>query len=447
MNLLKKAIITAACAGGMLAVSQAQAANWLMLQGTEKPGQAARAKVWGFVQVQYQDDNSDANAAGTYIAPKLIGPNLSSQSAFNVNRARIGVRGTGMPLDSNVNYFMLLEMGNNGITEPGNAFAKLTDASITLNHIPGARIRTGLFKYPGAEEGLQAIHVFDWVNFTSVSNQLLLERFPNQSYSPNIAPQPIPPTESLQGFDDSVGAFRDVGIQVFDSFRVGSDKSWDLSYALMVGNGNGLNWSDNNSKKDIYAYFSAEKVFGGTKGPFRNGLKMLAWSQTGVRSYDGNNDGVNENYDRDRWGVGVKWKTSNYRVTSEYMSGDGMIMVGVANPSFGMGPGAGKPGAPGNGLLGEASGWYLEGGWRIGQSNFEIDLRYDTYDRLKDDKFETNFDTWTVGAQYFFNKKTRATLNYAARDYNSPNFPDGKGPNAQLDGVDGRTSIQLTHIF
>ena len=130
MKLLKKAIITAACAGGMLAVSQAQAANWLMLQGTERPGQAARAKVWGFIQAQYQNDNSDANGAGTYIAPKLIGPNLSSQSAFNVNRARVGVRGTGMPLDSNVNYFLLLEMGNNGITEPGDAFAKLTDASI-----------------------------------------------------------------------------------------------------------------------------------------------------------------------------------------------------------------------------------------------------------------------------------------------------------------------------
>jgi hypothetical protein len=447
MKLLKKAIITAACAGGMLAVSQAQAANWLMLQGTEKPGQAARAKVWGFVQAQYQNDNSDANKAGGYIAPKLIGPNLSSQSAFNVNRARIGVRGTGMPLDSNVNYFLLVEMGNNGITEPGSSFAKLTDASITLNHIPGARVRTGLFKYPGAEEGLQAIHVFDWVNFTSVSNQLLLERFPNQSYTPNIPPQPIPPTTDLQGFDDGVGAFRDVGIQVFDSFRVGSDKSWDLSYALMVGNGNGLNFSDNNSKKDIYAYFAAEKVFGGTKGPFRDGMKFLGWSQTGERSYDGNNDGVSENYDRDRWGVGFKFKKSNYRVTTEYMSGDGMIMVGVGNPSFGIGPGAGKPGAAGNGLLGEADGWYLEGGWRIGSSNWELDLRYDTYDRLKDDKFEMTFDTWTAGVQYFFNKKTRATLNYAARDYNAPNFPDGVGPNANLDGVDGRTSIQLTHIF
>ena len=97
--------------------------------------------------------------------PKLLGPDLNSQSGFNLNRARIGVRGTGFPIDNHVNYFMLLEMGNNGITHGGSAFAKLTDASITLNYLPGARIRAGLFKTPGAEEGLQAIHTFDYIDF------------------------------------------------------------------------------------------------------------------------------------------------------------------------------------------------------------------------------------------------------------------------------------------
>ncbi len=446
MKLLKKAIITAALAGSMLAVSQAQAANWLMLQGTEKPGQAARAKVWGFIQAQYQSDNSDANKGGTYIPPKLIGPNLTSQSAFNVNRARIGVRGTGMPLDSKVNYFVLLEFGNNAITEPHSSFTKATDASITLNHIPGARVRTGLFKTPGAEEGLQAIHVFDYINFTSVSNQMLLERFPNKAYTPNVPAQPIPTNQDLQGFDDSVSAFRDVGIQVFDSFIVGGNKDWDLSYALMLGNGNGLNFSDNNSDKEFYGYVSAEKMYGG-KGPSSEGMKFLAWTQNGKRSYDGNNDGISEKYNRDRWGVGFKYKRNAWRATAEYMAGDGMILVGVANPSFGIGPGAGKPGKPGNGLLGKADGYYLEGGYRIGKSNWELDLRYDAYNRLKDDKFEMNFDTWTLGAQYFFNKKTRMTINYSFRDYNAPNFPNGKGPNANLDGVNDRAAIQLTHIF
>ncbi len=155
------------------------AANWLMLQGTEPEGTAPRAKVWGFIQTQYQKNTSDANATGGYAPPKLIGPNLQSQSQFNVNRARVGVRGTGFPLDEKVNYFFLAEFGNNAITAPNNGSAYISDASITLNEIPGARVRMGLFKTPGAEEGLQAIHVFDYVNFTTVTNQLLLERIPN----------------------------------------------------------------------------------------------------------------------------------------------------------------------------------------------------------------------------------------------------------------------------
>jgi hypothetical protein len=186
----------------MVASGAAGAANWLLLQGTEPSGSADLARVWGFVQVQYQKDQSDPNPAGGYIPPKLIGPNLDSQSAFNVNRARIGVRGVAMPLDSKINYFLLLEMGNNGITEPTGSFAKATDASITFNHIKGARIRAGLFKYPGAEEGLQAIHVFDYINFTWVTQQMLLERFPNRTYSPNIPAQTLPPEVSLQGFDE-----------------------------------------------------------------------------------------------------------------------------------------------------------------------------------------------------------------------------------------------------
>src|SRR5210317_2408237 len=200
--------VVAVCASGT-----ASAANWLMVQGTEPAGSADLARVWGFVQVQYQKDQSDPNPAGGYIPPKLIGPNLDSQSAFNVNRARIGVRGVAMPLDSKINYFLLLEMGNNGITEPSGSFAKATDASITFNHLKGARIRAGLFKYPGSEEGLQAIHVFDYINFTWVGNQMMLERFPNQRYTRNNSPTTLPPEQRLNGFDRSVGAFRDVGVQ------------------------------------------------------------------------------------------------------------------------------------------------------------------------------------------------------------------------------------------
>ncbi|MCW8955964.1 MAG: OprO/OprP family phosphate-selective porin, partial [Gammaproteobacteria bacterium] len=159
--------------------SQLNAANWLMLQGTEKEAAAPAIKMWGFIQAQYQNDMSDAHANGSYIPPKLVGPNLESQQQFNINRARLGARGTGFPLDSKVNYFLLTEFGYNGITAANEGATHITDASVTLNHIEGARIRLGLFKTPGVEEGLQAIHVFDYINFSQVTNQAMLERFSN----------------------------------------------------------------------------------------------------------------------------------------------------------------------------------------------------------------------------------------------------------------------------
>ena len=442
----KRTILCLAWFATLFVSGTASAANWLIVQGTEPDGSADLARVWGFVQVQYQDDQSDPNPAGGYIPPKLIGPNLDSQSAFNVNRARIGVRGVAMPLDSKINYFLLLEMGNNGITAPGDSFAKATDASLTFNHFEGARIRAGLFKYPGAEEGLQAIHVFDYINFTWVTAQMLLERFPNRNYTPNVPAQPLPPETSLNGFEDGVGAFRDVGVQVFDAFNFGED--WELSYAAMIGNGNGLNFSDNNNDKDVYLYASAEKVFGG-QGPRRQGLKMFAWSQTGVRTADLTNDGIHnpEDYDRDRYGLGVKYLRNGLRATAEYMKGKGMIWQAPHNPSFGLGPGAGHPGAPGNGAFAKANGYYVEGGYRFPGTGWELDARYDVYNRLDGDRFEIQFKRTTLGVQYFLNPRVRVAFNYEFRSAEAKDFPAGAGPNANLDDLSDRIGVQVTGIW
>ena len=427
---LALAATSAAVLGG--AASSAQAANWLMLQGTEPAGTAARAKVWGFIQAQYQKDDSEANAAGGYVPPKLIGPNLDDQSGFVVNRARIGVRGTPLPLDSKVNYFILTEFGNNGITA-GDDPRYLTDASITLNHIKGARIRAGLFKYPGAEEGLQAIHVFDYINFTEVTNQLLLERFP-QEVDTNKPATPTPNADMNQ-YSRAVGGFRDVGIQVFDTFTAGN---WENSYAIMYGNGNGLNYGDNDDNKDVYAYLSTELVFGG-QGPRREGWKLFAWYQDGKRT---NAYNIAQEQDRTRYGVGTKYLKKPFRVTAEYMKGEGMIFMGQHRPRH-------------NFNNKEADGWYLEGGWYIPGTKWELDLRYDTYTR--DENFvnptppppssapgdKTEFNTITVGAQYHFNKKTRLNVTYASRD----NKSDTAAVEAQQKGVDSRFAVQLTAIF
>ncbi len=439
-SIARKTLLGAAIAVS-LSAAPAQAANWLMLQGTEPDSAAPRIKMWGFIQAQYQQDASDPNGAGGYMPPKLIGPSLTTQEQFNINRARLGARGTGFPLDGKVNYFLLAEFGNNAITAPGGGSGRLTDASITLNQIDGMRVRLGLFKTPGPEELLQAIHVFDYVNFTSVTNQLMLERLPNDQYTGNNPPVSLPATVSPYAFDKPVGAGRDVGIQLFESFKSGD---WEHSYALMIGNGNGLDFGDNDDNKDTYLYWSSEMVFGG-KGPRREGLKLFAWTQDGKRLLDNTNDSVHnpQEFDRKRSGFGIKYLKKPFRVSYEYMKGEGMIFVGPDKPTFdinGAGPG-------GDGSDGEASGWYLDAGYYIPDSNWEVDVRYDIYNRLEGDNLEFEFKTTTLGAQYAFNKKTRLTINYAMRDFNAVNFGSGAGPNANLDGVDSRFAIQLTHIF
>ncbi len=421
---LKKAFLIAGLTN-ILLLPTAHSANWLMLQGTEPADAAPRIKVWGFIQAQYQNDNSDS-FNGNYVPPKLIGPDLDDQSQFNVNRARIGARGTGFPLDSNVNYFLLAEFGNNGITNASNESTHVTDASITLNHIDGARIRVGLFKYPGAEEGLQAIHVFDYVNFTTVTNQLLLERFAtdtdtNQGASPT-------PNADMNQFSRPVGAFRDVGIQIFDTFK--SD-DWEHSYAIMFGNGNGLNSGDNDDNKDVYLYWSSEQVYGG-KGGRREGLKLFAWHHDGKRT---NPNDVTQEEDRTRSGIGVKYLQKPFRVSSEFMTGEGMIFQGPHRPLHVF-----------NDL--EAEGWYIEGGYYIPGTKWEIDLRIDSYTRDENHPTsaagdESTFDTITIGTQYHFNKKTRLNIDYASRD----NESDTTAIDNQNKDVDGRFAIQITHIF
>lgn len=444
-NKFKHLALATACGAGLLGIAGgAQAANWLMLQGTEPAGAAARAKVWGFLQPEYQQTSGTELKFGPWRGSdavfNMIRPDLKTDSTGNILRARLGVRGTGFPIDSNVNYFLLAEFGNNGVTARDNASVKMTDASITFNHIKGARVRVGQFKTPGSEEGLQAIHVFDYVNFTNMSNTLLLERFFDSDgfNSPVTALDPNRP-------NSGVGAFRDIGIQVFDTFKNGDIEH---SYAAMVGQGNGTNRGDNDDNKEVYLYWSTEKVFGG-KGPRLQSWKGYAWYQDGERTLLAGPAQVEGEFDRKRWGLGTTYRKGQWRFGAEYVKADGMIFNGTDGGAV-----AGTLNNPGTRVAGfnvltddEADGWYIDAGWKP-TPKWEIDLRYDHLNRgTETNAGEREFSTWTIGAQYFFNKKSRVLANYEIRDAEAPNLPSSAGPNRILDSMDNRLSVQALIIF
>ena len=440
MSLIRRATISS-CIVLALGSAPIHATNWLGLQGTEPAGASERANVWGFVQPEFQYTDGTELKAGPFAGKdaqfNVIGPDLDTNSSFNIRRARLGVRGTGFPLDSNVNYFLLVEAGNNGITSNGGGSVKVTDASVTLNYLKGARFRIGQFKYPGSEEGLMAIHVFDYINFTNVTNQMTLERYFDSDGSVASVGANDP--------NGSVGAFRDVGVQVFDWFNTGN---WEHSYAAMIGNGNGIARGDNNSDKDLTLYWASERVFGG-EGARRQGLKLYAWHQQGKRTLATGPTQAIGDFDRTRWGLGTTFRKDKYRASAEYIKADGMIFNGT--------DGAAVAGTLNNAATAvaswnilpndEADGWYVDAGYKI-LPNVELDLRYDTLNRAtKTASEERTFTTWTAGAQYSFNKKTRLIFNYEFRDAEAPNLAGSAVPNQILDGMDDRVSLQLLAIF
>lgn len=493
---LKKAALVVACAAGMAATMQVEAANWLMLQGTERANAAGRAKVWGFLQPTYSatagTEVPTAAWAGSPMQPNMLAPHLTSNKSFGIRRARVGVRGQGFPLDPNVNYFFLAEFGSNGITWPGGGggSAMIDHASVTLNHIPGARIRAGLFKVPMSEEMMQAIHVFDYVNFTAFGDQQLLERFFDNdgsgSFVNNPAQRPIPgnppgptnkvPTQVAGGVNapnGPVGAVRDQGLQVFDTFKTGG---WDTSYALMVGNGNGINRADNNDKLDKYLYLSTEKVYAG-KGPRVQSLKLYAWSLSGERELDTNftcSDFTDsstcgftaDTFDRKRSGIGMTYRKGKIRAAAEILRADGMIFAGTDGGAV-VGSTGTLPGGAGNGdgdltdntnvvtvpasfnvqEEEKADAYYVHFGYAFNH-NLELDIRHDVMNRGTEVAAnERKFTTTTLGAQWFFNLKNRIVFNYEIRSLEAPNLPSTDNANVIGDEIDNRWSVQITSIF
>jgi len=477
LNINLKKIIIAGIANCVL-LSPTYAANWLMLQGTEKDSSAPRAKVWGFLQPTYMQTDGTPLPFGPWTGQdpqfNVHQPDLSSESTFQLQRARIGVRGVGFPLDPKVNYFLLAEFGNNGIANPGggSGSARITDASVTLNHIKGARIRVGQMKIPMSEEVYQGIFTFNYINFTNVANQQLVERpFQTDGIAACNITQSVDTVTGLPiarssdqylnfcngdadtQFRTSASAVRDIGIQVFDTFKV---NDWEHSYAVLFGNG-GISKHDRDDNKDLTLYWASELVYGG-KGPRREGLKLYAWKTSGKRTiYDsvvlsagGTLTAAEREYDRDLTGIGTTFLKDKYRFWAEYIKAEGMIYNGSTKGSV--------PGAVNNAgtevsqfvlsTNGESDGYYLDFGYKV-TPNIELDARYDVYNRVTnlDPNDERVYETTTLGVQYFFNKKTRFTFNYEIRSQDAPSYPSTAGPNLIADAMDDRISAQIFAAF
>lgn len=437
---------------------QVNAADWLMIQGTQPefvapegiiiPNRNREPKIWGFIQANYRADygSISVGADGKNKTPfSLLNPNVESQSGFNISRARLAARGM-IDSDNKINYFLMTEFGNNGLTNlagHSNVANYLTDASVTLKYIPFANIRIGRFKYPGSEEGMQAVFVSPYVSFTTMTNQQMLERSVKDvglAQSGSSAGGAATTHYTSTEVNNPIGAYRDTGIEIFDTVNVSGN--WDASYAYMYGNGSGTSSINSDEQGTHYGYLSLAQTYGG-KGYFTQAMKFYVWGQTGKRHLLSN--GVNQiDATRTRYGLGMTYYRYGLRFEAEYMKAKGMIFTGAKDVDtnshsedwqfqFAVGD------------ENEADGGYVNLQYEIIPKKVEIFGRYDFANRLTNDvKGERDFRTMTIGASYRFKGATRIDFNYAFKDAKAPG-----NANAQkvLDNMGNRLEVQVTAHF
>ncbi len=425
-----------------------QAADWLSIAGTEPSfikikdkkveNNNTKPRFWGFIQAGYQKNYGDVfipnkgAKSGFNLTPfSMLPPNLDSQSGFEINRARLAVRGM-IDKENTLDYFFMTEFGEDGVTKPaGHASHNyLTDASITYRGIPYFNIRVGQFKYPGSEEGLRAVFASSYRNFSTAGSQLLLERF-----LPNDANQ-IKPGIFQAAPEESVGAYRDRGVELFHTAHIA--KQTTLTLAGMVGNGTGMSSDNSSGSPTYYAYLATEYLFGKGKGYYTQSLKGFAWYQSGKRQLS------NIDYTRERYGLGVNYFHNGLRIGAEYIKAKGMIYNGAkdvdSNP-YGVNWEYQIAADKNN----EADGGYINIAYFFIPKKWEAMVRYDYLNRLTNSVAdERRFKTTTLGLSYHFKGPTRIDINYAFRDADAPNNAKAQ---KVLDNTGNLLSIQATLKF
>jgi len=418
--------------------SPTYAINWTFLDGTEPDGSTEQPQFLGYLQPDAQYLKGTKLDAGPYVGSRAIfnqvGPKLKDNDELRIRRGGFSVRGLIPSTENKVNYYFVADIGRNGVTEFENEFILPTDWSITFNTIPYARVRIGQYKYPGSEEGQQAISLINHNNPSNVSNLMMVERhFDETGYDTTHPNNP----------NGSIGAFRDIGIQIFDRFSV---RNWEHTYAVMFGQGHGLNRRDDNGNIDYRLYWSSEDIFSGTRAK-RQGMKLYGWYSDGTRSID-SGLGRKEEFSRRRYGVGMAYRNKPWRFYTEYMDGKGMLLTGTDGGAL---PGA----SDSNGNIasfnisvdGEANGWYIDTGYHV-FNNFEISLRYDRYNLSTESSSNQRlFNSITLSGKYHIKKNIWILGSFESRHVEAPHLDSNSLANQILNDVDNRVSVSMLWVF
>jgi hypothetical protein len=412
------------------------AANWLVLQGVEKPG-ANLLNFNGFIMADYQDSGGGDLKAGPFkghpMAKGLVGPGLDSSAEFNIRKIQAGFRGA---LSDAWGYSIRGVSGNNIATRgEHDDGVVLVEASLTWNTPAGMHVRLGRFKTPGSEESLAFAPPGNYVNLTNVTNMLVQERFFRTDGSS---------TRDANNYV-TCSCCRDTGIMLFD---VEMYRKWELTYAVMLGQGYGLGYSDPNSNPDLYIYLAAERLFGSGRGMWRNGWKVFGWSQHGERTLRVGDAQAKTDATRERYGFGTTLLWQRWRLGAEFVGASGMIFMasdGGAVPGTISNDGARMAGY--NVLPDErAYGWYVDGAYEVFPGLWGS-VRYDEVRFGTQSMLERELISVTLGIQYYFTPALQLKANYEFRSGEARRQAEDSPTNQNMAHMPDRFGVQLVWRF
>ena len=317
----------------------------------EVPAWVKNVKFSGYGMLQYQGSDQDGAESNT----------------FKLRLARF-------ILDGKIGDFdWRAQIQGTNATGPGQPTVQLVDLYAEWRKYPEFKIRAGQFKRAFTYENPTHPITQGWRGYADVIN-------------------------NLSGFGDRTGekssGGRDIGIQFSGDLFPAADGHRFLHYQVGIYNGEGVNETDKDNRKDIIGGLWVMPI---------KGLRIGAFGWTGSRgnmTVDYAKD-ANGNYILDSEGnktaITGSVAKNRYAFSAEYSQGEYMFRAEYRAIDFSKGD--------------KADGWYAFGIVPIIKGKLHAKARYQCYRAQKE--WDTAKTSYEAGLNYFFTKNLEMHLEYA----------------------------------
>ena len=320
----------------------------------EVPAWVKNIKFSGYGMLQYQGSDQDGAESNT----------------FKLRLARF-------ILDGKIGDFdWRAQIQGTNATGPGQPTVQLVDLYAEWRKYPEFKIRAGQFKRAFTYENPTHPITQGWRGYADVIN-------------------------NLSGFGDRTGekssGGRDIGIQFSGDLFPNAEGRRLFHYQVGVYNGEGVNETDKDNRKDIIGGFWVMPI---------KGLRIGAFGWTGSRGnmvygQDETGKDLTCSMSKNRYAISAEYSQDEYMFRAEYLHSQGWGAAKAGNNTRTIDFSKGD----------KADGWYAFGIVPVIKSKLHAKARYQCYRAQKE--WDTAKTSYEVGLNYFFTKNLEMHFEYA----------------------------------